>query len=189
MQLLSFNSTTVRLKGWYVVFATQLPRCFNSTTVRLKERISIVKATFYSCFNSTTVRLKGFRVTKARKRTSMFQFYDSTIKSIFDFTLPVCHNGFNSTTVRLKVPAAARDAEKMFCFNSTTVRLKVRLQPDRCAKYRRFNSTTVRLKVGRRRRCRCSRMPFQFYDSTIKSTVNQIKAALSDWVSILRQYD
>ena len=64
-------------------------------------------------------------------------------------------------------------------FNSTIVRLKETTAPLMQLLYHHFNSTIVRLKVSGCIWTAWGQLQFQFYDSTIKSFKNRMKALAS----------
>ncbi len=77
-----FNSTIVRLKEIRKDEVLELLHNFNSTIVRLKEVESDKQQLTIKDFNSTIVRLKVYEFCTWIECQSVFQFYDSTIKSI-----------------------------------------------------------------------------------------------------------
>ena len=80
-------------------------------------------------------------------RLSLFQFYLSSIKSIFVRNAVKRFRGFNSTLVQLKASNMLEDNQFYLGFNSTLVQLKDYYQFIINWYILGFNSTLVQLKV------------------------------------------
>ena len=143
-----FNSTIVRLKGTQSRARSAIFLYFNSTIVRLKVSPCPCCSSCDSNFNSTIVRLKVIHVVQFRAVAAVFQFYDSTIKSIEETNMKlVAVKLFQFYDSTIKRNPIAQNSWTCLNFNSTIVRLKeINVM---------FNFSTL--------------LQFQFYDSTIKS--------------------
>ena len=144
---------------------------FNSTMVRLKVLRSRADAPSADLFQFHNGSIKSFNLTPHPITIDEFQFHNGSIKSLdrhipFRSANATC---FNSTMVRLKVPALITHTDASISFNSTMdrlkgdpslikeddsmgfnstmVRLKDELDISEMDLHARFNSTMVRLKV------------------------------------------
>ena len=101
LALSNFNSTIVRLKDGNFANPQDQMFNFNSTIVRLKVPIAgeIDPSTIFQFYDSTIKSVRRHRCIALR---IVFQFYDSTIKSLADLELQPFQFHFNSTIVRLK---------------------------------------------------------------------------------------
>ena len=84
---MSFNSTLVQLKGRISFLNSSKFFSFNSTLVQLKAMQELILNNHKQCFNSTLVQLKVFREHFHDYKFYPFQFYLSSIKSLFKFYL------------------------------------------------------------------------------------------------------
>ena len=119
----NFNSTMVRLKGFFDSSFDKKDFHFNSTMVRLKAYFEGKMPDWERHFNSTMVRLKDRSVYRCVP-ISKFQFHYGTIKRPLLFWFVLCLLDFNSTMVRLKASGIAILGAFVRNFNSTMVRLK-----------------------------------------------------------------
>ena len=124
-----------------------LIRYFNSTIVRLKHEYRAHVNQARSYFNSTIVRLKLNIHSILTHTPTIFQFYNSSIKTFSKVTLGFCIWHFNSTIVRLKPIILIWLYWGNLNFNSTIVRLKRRWHWIWRQLVYYFNSTIVRLKL------------------------------------------